>query len=59
MVADKNVEKSYGGRISGENVGPVHENNVPDPAVLTTEQVAMDLTINEAYGLFNTGTSQL
>ena len=38
----------------GWNVNPVHENTMPGPAVLTTEQV--DLTINEAYGLFNTGT---
>ena len=54
MWLQSKYRKSYGGRISGENVDPVHENNVPDPAVLTTEQVAMDLIINKAYGLFNT-----
>ena len=50
--------KSADGQISSKNVDPVYENNVPGPAVLTTEQVAMDLTINEAYGSFNIGISQ-
>ena len=39
-----------------ENVDPVYENTMPGPAELTTEQV--DLTKNEAYGLFNIGISQ-
>ena len=51
--------KSADGQISSENVDPVYENNMPGHAVLTIEQVAMDLTINEAYGLFNIGISQL
>ena len=40
--------KSADGQISSENVDLVYENNVPGPAVLTTKEVAMDLTINEA-----------